>query len=52
MDLLAPHGTNPNRPEISALLTRFYEHAAASGPPETERLATTVPEGDRHLAFR
>ena len=42
MDLLALHGTNPNRPEISALLTRFYENAAASGVPEIERLATTV----------
>lgn len=42
MDLLALHGTNPNRPEIGALLTRFYENVAASGLPETERLATTV----------
>jgi transposase len=42
MDLLALHGTNPNRPEISALLTRFYESAAASGLPEIQRLATTV----------
>ena len=42
MDLLALHGTNPNRPEISALLTEFYENAAASGLPEIERLATTV----------
>lgn len=41
MDLLALHGTNPNRPEISALLTRFYENAAC-GLPEIERLATTV----------
>jgi transposase len=42
MDLLALHGTNPNRPEISALLTKFYENAATSGLPEIERLATTV----------
>lgn len=42
MDLLALHGTNPNRPEIGALLVRFYENAAASGLPEIERLASTV----------
>ena len=42
MDLLALHGTNPNRPEISALLVRFYENAAASSLPEIERLASTV----------
>jgi transposase len=42
MDLLALHGTNPNRAEISRALIRFYENAAASGLPEIERLATTV----------
>ena len=42
MDLLALHGKNPSRPEVSSLLTRFYENAAASGLPEIERLATTV----------
>jgi transposase len=42
MDLLALHGTYPNRPEISALLIRFYENAAASGLPEMQRLAGTV----------
>ena len=42
MDLLALHGTHPNRPAISRLLTRFYENAAASRLPEIERLATTV----------
>jgi transposase len=42
MDLLALHGTNPDRTTISRLLTAFYESAAASGLPEMERLATTV----------
>ena len=42
MDLLALHGADPNRPETSALLTRFYENAAASGLPEIQRLAGTV----------
>ena len=42
MDLLELHGTHPNRAEISRLLIRFYESAAASGLPEIERLATTV----------
>ena len=42
MDLLDLHGTHPDRAEISRLLTRFYESAAASGLPEIERLATTV----------
>ena len=42
MDLLALHGTSPDRSRISALLTQFYESAAASGLPEMERLATTV----------
>ncbi|HEY1715269.1 MAG TPA: ISL3 family transposase [Solirubrobacteraceae bacterium] len=42
MDLLALHGTHPNRPEISALLIRFYENAAACGLPEMQRLAGTV----------
>lgn len=42
MDLLALHGTNPTRPQISALLTRFYENAAASGLAEIERLAATI----------
>jgi hypothetical protein len=39
---LALHGTSPDRTRISALLTQFYESAAASGLPEMERLATTV----------
>lgn len=42
MDLLALHGNNPDRTTISALLTRFYFSAAASGLPEMERLANTV----------
>jgi transposase len=42
MDLLDLHGTHPDRAEISRLLIRFYESAAASGLPEFERLATTV----------
>lgn len=42
MDLLALHGTHPNRPQISALLIRFYENAAACGLPEMQRLAGTV----------
>jgi transposase len=42
MDLLELHGTRPDRAEISRLLIRFYESAAASGLPEIERLATTV----------
>jgi transposase len=42
MDLLALHGTHPNRTQISALLIRFYENAAASGLPELRRLAGTV----------
>jgi transposase len=42
MDLLALHGTNPDRTTISRLLTAFYQSAAASGLPEMERLATTV----------
>ena len=37
-----PDGTHPDRAEISRLLIRFYESAAASGLPEIERLATTV----------
>jgi transposase len=35
-------GTHPNRPEISALLTRFHENAASCGLPEIQRLAGTV----------
>jgi hypothetical protein len=42
MDLLALHGTNPDGTQISALLIRFYENAAACGLPEMERLAGTV----------
>lgn len=42
MDLLALHGTHPDRTQISALLIRFYENAAASGLPEIQRLAGTV----------
>ena len=42
MDLLALHGTHPDRTQISALLIRFYENAAASGLPEMQRLASTV----------
>jgi putative component of membrane protein insertase Oxa1/YidC/SpoIIIJ protein YidD len=42
MDLLALHGTNPDRTRISALLIRFYENAAACGLPEMARLAGTV----------
>ena len=42
MDLLALHGTNPDRMKICQLLVKFYESAAASGLPEMERLATTV----------
>jgi transposase len=42
MDLVALHGTNSTRPQISTLLTRFDENAAACGLPEIERLAATV----------
>jgi transposase len=42
MDLLAPHDTHPNRAQISALLIRFYENAAACGLPDMQRLAGTV----------
>jgi transposase len=42
MDLLALHGTHPDRTQISALLIRFYENAAACGLPEIQRLAGTV----------
>lgn len=42
MDVLALHGTNPDRTAICALLVKFYESAAASGLKEMERLATTV----------
>jgi transposase len=42
MDLLALHGTHPTRPQVSALLARFYENAAASGLPECARLAQTI----------
>ena len=42
IDLLALHGTHPNRPKINALLVRFYENADASGLPEIARLAGTV----------
>ncbi|MEY9886850.1 hypothetical protein ABIA31_000476 [Catenulispora sp. MAP5-51] len=42
MDLLALHGTHPERAWISALPARFYESATASGLPEMERLANTV----------
>ncbi len=42
MDLLAPHGTHPNRAQISSLLIRFHENAAACGLPEMQRLAGTV----------
>jgi transposase len=42
MDLLALHGTHPNRTQTSALLIRFYENAAACGLPEMERLAGTI----------
>ena len=41
LDLLALHGTGPDRAAISRLLTKFYE-SAASGLPEIERLAKTV----------
>ena len=41
-DLLDLHGTIPSRDRIYALLTAFYESAAASGLPEMERLANTV----------
>jgi hypothetical protein len=43
MDLLALHGTGAGRVRIPAWLIRFHESAAASGLPEMERLATTVP---------
>ena len=42
MDLLALHGTHPDRTQISALLIRFYENAAACGLPEMQRLAGMV----------
>jgi transposase len=42
MDLLALHGTGPDRTKICELLVKFYESAAASGLLEMERLATTV----------
>lgn len=42
MDLLALHGTGPDRTKICELLVKFYESAADSGLPEMERLATTV----------
>ena len=42
IDLLALRGTNAERAQISALLTRFYESASASRLPEMERLANTV----------
>lgn len=41
-DPLDLHGANPTRHQISTLLTRFYESAAACGLPEVERLATTI----------
>lgn len=41
-DLLDLHGANPTRHQISTLLSRFYESAAACGLPEMERLATTI----------
>ena len=42
MDLLALHGTHPDRTRISALLIRFYETAAACDLPEMQRLASTI----------
>ena len=42
MDLLALHGTSPDRTKICELLVKFHESAAACGLPEMERLATTV----------
>ncbi|AEW99046.1 transposase [Streptantibioticus cattleyicolor] len=42
MDLLALHSTHPTRPQISSLLTTFYENATASELPECERLAQTI----------
>ncbi len=42
MNLLALHGTHPNRSQVYDLLVKFYESAAASGLPEMERLASTV----------
>ena len=42
MDLLALHGRDANRVQISRALIRFYESAAACALPEIERLATTV----------
>ena len=42
MDLLALHGTHPNRGQIHDRLAAFYESTAVSGLPEMARLATTV----------
>lgn len=42
MDLLALHGTHPDRTQISTLLIRFYENAATCGLSEMRRLAGTV----------
>ena len=42
MDLLALHGTHPNRGQVYDLLVKFYESAAACAVPEMERLAATI----------
>ncbi|GAB4052540.1 transposase [Catellatospora paridis] len=42
LDLLALARTDPNCEDVADLLYRFYRRCAESGPPELERLATTV----------
>jgi transposase len=42
LDLLALARTHPDREQIARLLYRFYHRCAESGPPELERLASTV----------
>ncbi|GAA1615933.1 hypothetical protein ACFQY4_17985 [Catellatospora bangladeshensis] len=42
LELLALARTDPNREDVADLLYRFYCRCAESGPPELERLATTV----------
>jgi hypothetical protein len=42
LDLLALHGTDPDRTTIFRPLTNFHESAAASDLPEMERPANTV----------
>lgn len=49
MDLLALHGTSPTRAKTCELLVRFSSSAAASGPPEMERLANTVSNWWRQI---